>query len=215
MKKHVVLAALAASVLMAGSAQAASIYSQDFSGGLKAGEQVSGQFAAANGFVGHQGAYRNNEYSFYQLRLDLTDVTDALLQFSFDIESEWTYDGLNVVALSDGGLSTLLQPTQSGVYDKLYDRAKTLLGPEGISGKTKGLATFDLAAFSGQVVDLRFQFASDRLAIGRGVMIDNIAVTGTIPSAVPEPATWAMMITGFGLAGGAIRRRRRWEMATA
>lgn len=27
-------------------------------------------------------------------------------------------------------------------------------------------------------------------------------------SAVPEPATWAMMIAGFGLAGAAIRRRR-------
>lgn len=27
-------------------------------------------------------------------------------------------------------------------------------------------------------------------------------------SAVPEPATWAMMITGFGLAGAALRRRR-------
>ncbi len=28
-------------------------------------------------------------------------------------------------------------------------------------------------------------------------------------SAVPEPATWAMMITGFGLAGTALRRRNR------
>lgn len=28
-------------------------------------------------------------------------------------------------------------------------------------------------------------------------------------SAVPEPATWAMMIAGFGLAGAAIRRRRQ------
>lgn len=27
-------------------------------------------------------------------------------------------------------------------------------------------------------------------------------------SAVPEPATWAMMIAGFGLIGGAVRRRR-------
>ena len=32
--------------------------------------------------------------------------------------------------------------------------------------------------------------------------------TGSIPSAVPEPATWAMMIVGFGLAGAAMRRRR-------
>ena len=31
---------------------------------------------------------------------------------------------------------------------------------------------------------------------------------GWAVSAVPEPATWAMMITGFGLAGVAIRRRR-------
>lgn len=30
----------------------------------------------------------------------------------------------------------------------------------------------------------------------------------TISSAVPEPATWAMMITGFGLAGASLRRRR-------
>ncbi|MBA4012220.1 MAG: hypothetical protein C0481_10180 [Phenylobacterium sp.] len=28
-------------------------------------------------------------------------------------------------------------------------------------------------------------------------------------AAVPEPSTWAMLITGFGLAGVAIRRRRQ------
>jgi len=33
-------------------------------------------------------------------------------------------------------------------------------------------------------------------------------LTPPLSSAVPEPATWAMMITGFGLAGAAIRRRR-------
>ncbi|RYY05579.1 MAG: PEP-CTERM sorting domain-containing protein [Alphaproteobacteria bacterium] len=27
-------------------------------------------------------------------------------------------------------------------------------------------------------------------------------------AAVPEPATWAMMIAGVGMAGGALRRRR-------
>ncbi|MCG2842789.1 FecR domain-containing protein [Sandaracinobacter sp. RS1-74] len=31
---------------------------------------------------------------------------------------------------------------------------------------------------------------------------------GTVPAAVPEPATWAMMIAGFGLVGWAVRRRR-------
>jgi hypothetical protein len=28
-------------------------------------------------------------------------------------------------------------------------------------------------------------------------------------SAVPEPGAWALMILGFGLAGGALRTRRR------
>lgn len=32
--------------------------------------------------------------------------------------------------------------------------------------------------------------------------------TGTTNTAVPEPATWALMIAGFGLAGTALRRRR-------
>lgn len=38
----------------------------------------------------------------------------------------------------------------------------------------------------------------------------NVAFTlfGT-PAAVPESATWALMITGFGLAGAALRRRQR------
>jgi choice-of-anchor A domain-containing protein len=35
----------------------------------------------------------------------------------------------------------------------------------------------------------------------------------TIGSAVPEPATWAMMIIGFGLLGSAIRRKRRVALA--
>ncbi|PZU09863.1 MAG: hypothetical protein DI605_08050 [Sphingomonas sp.] len=37
----------------------------------------------------------------------------------------------------------------------------------------------------------------------------NINVLSTPVSRVPEPATWAMFIGGFGLVGGAMRRQRR------
>ena len=40
---------------------------------------------------------------------------------------------------------------------------------------------------------------------GNSFEVDNLAVGG----AVPEPATWAMMIVGFGLVGGAMRRSRK------
>ncbi len=56
------------------------------------------------------------------------------------------------------------------------------------------------------------------------VTVQNLQASGTsydfadirhtsfdIASAVPEPATWAMMIIGFGAAGSLIRRRRRIE----
>jgi hypothetical protein len=34
-------------------------------------------------------------------------------------------------------------------------------------------------------------------------------------AAIPEPTTWALMIAGFGLAGGALRSQRRRAVATA
>jgi subtilisin-like proprotein convertase family protein len=36
----------------------------------------------------------------------------------------------------------------------------------------------------------------------------SLDLTEQVVSGVPEPATWAMMITGFSLAGSALRRRR-------
>ena len=54
----------------------------------------------------------------------------------------------------------------------------------------------------------RVQFGSD---IGNWLADDISFSTGG--SAVPEPATWAMMIAGFGLAGSALRRRPRSALA--
>lgn len=41
---------------------------------------------------------------------------------------------------------------------------------------------------------------------------DNVAV---VSGAVPEPATWAMMLFGFGIVGSALRRRSRAAIAVA
>jgi hypothetical protein len=43
----------------------------------------------------------------------------------------------------------------------------------------------------------------------------NFRVTGFNAAAVPEPATWATMLGGMGLIGGAMRRSRRVRVRTA
>jgi choice-of-anchor C domain-containing protein len=45
-----------------------------------------------------------------------------------------------------------------------------------------------------------------------GIALDNVAV---VQNAVPEPATWALLITGFGLVGAAVRRRKRIATVSA
>lgn len=44
--------------------------------------------------------------------------------------------------------------------------------------------------------------------------VSHLAFFGT-ESAIPEPATWAMMIGGLGLVGAAMRRARRTSLVTA
>lgn len=59
------------------------------------------------------------------------------------------------------------------------------------------------AYFSGPLT-LRFSNTSG------GLVIDNVRVDviGSATSGVPEPATWGMMLAGFGVIGAALRRRR-------
>lgn len=68
---------------------------------------------------------------------------------------------------------------------------------------TPGSFNPNTAYFSGPLT-LRFSNTSG------GLVIDNVRVDviGAATGAVPEPATWAMMLTGFGLVGACLRRRR-------
>lgn len=50
---------------------------------------------------------------------------------------------------------------------------------------------------------LRFQAVGDRDDSGLSPFIDHVSA-----ASVPEPASWAMLITGFGLTGATLRRRR-------
>jgi hypothetical protein len=160
--------------------------------------------------MGHVTAptYANNERSYYQLTLDLTQVTDAFLAFDWTLDSELGWDGWNLLAAQHGSAFDSAHPLNG--TPSPYNRFLGVLGAPGSSGIGSGHAVFDITPFAGKVVDLRLQFASDYSIVGRGVTFDNLAVTGTAApvSGVPEPASWALMILGFLGAGTALRRQR-------
>ena len=70
------------------------------------------------------------------------------------------------------------------------------------SGFPMGAFTYYFDAGNGGNVSFSFQ---DNGNDNVGIIIDNVSLA---VGAVPEPASWAMMIAGFGLLGSAVRRRR-------
>lgn len=81
----------------------------------------------------------------------------------------------------------------------------------GISGS---VATLTVTANGGtQIFNYDYGFAPGSATVGFGInrlgVADNFTFDGLANAPVPEPATWALMIGGFGLAGAAARSRRR------
>lgn len=103
-----------------------------------------------------------------------------------------------------GGTGLVLGESTSGTFTLAFNSQSLdavafddfLVRYQSIYGRTEGKKSKKLQGASG---------------IGWGTAIDNPVETPV----VPEPATWAMMITGFGMMGAAIRRRRRVATVTA
>jgi PEP-CTERM motif len=71
-----------------------------------------------------------------------------------------------------------------------------------LTGRISGLEVL-----RGQSIFVRF-LDFDAIDADDGFGIDNFRVDQFALGQVPEPATWAMMIAGFGFIGGALRRRK-------
>ncbi len=78
---------------------------------------------------------------------------------------------------------------------------------------SSSLKTIGFSGTDGQLFDeVRVQSVLGDSFRKNGVdrlILDNITIAGPLSSAVPEPATWAMMIIGFGAVGSMVRTSRR------
>lgn len=105
-----------------------------------------------------------------------------------------------------GGATQLLNATVGGAYGS-SNFGNLLTGSWTHNGNIAGsaaYANYTISFTAGQAGSLQ-AFVGASGTDNVGPLLDNF---GLVSIGVPEPATWAMMIMGFGAAGSMIRRRR-------
>jgi hypothetical protein len=92
----------------------------------------------------------------------------------------------------------------AGIQIDAFDASNVLLGSSSFFGPGVGVGTFQdiTVSFAGIKSFKLYQPSFNEVD---GVLFDNLSFEST--SGVPETATWAMMILGMGMIGGAMRRR--------
>ena len=153
--------------------------------------------------------------------LNDTSIYSALDMFRYSNDPNGLVDGDgNVLDLSvggtkffsiDGGQTALFGNTFStGAYNgdgrqashwkdtPMCQVGNGIMDPTFCFGQMGVLTGLDLAAFDAMGWNLSTAATGDYRLSTRGIFM----------AAVPEPATWAMMIAGFGMVGAQMRRRR-------
>ncbi len=106
----------------------------------------------------------------------------------------------------------ILRPNGTGNFVDLLNAANNFalaVGAISIDGATivgtVPIASIPSTGFS--VADYGFNLWPRAPGAGNSFISDFAPDASTVKGVVPEPATWALMIAGFGLVGGALRRK--------
>lgn len=145
-------------------------------------------------------------------------ASDASGVYSFSLGTEpMSFDwGIDAGLLAGGSVSALLTLTNLGTGQTFsYDPFFLGNDNEYLNGSAENSFRLEWApiGFDPNVNDT-YQVNLTYTDANQGVhSLDIFAKLGT--GAVPEPATWAMMMLGLGMIGGAMRRRRRMAVSLA
>jgi hypothetical protein len=129
-----------------------------------------------------------------------TSASNAIQSFTVQ-----AYDSFNIDAFRDGAFNA------AGFSAANNPGTFTSVGTRSFDGNVAGV-NFGSNNLVGTENSTTYIFRTNATAFTTGTfgVIDGSTLQGaTFAPTVPEPATWAMMLGGFGLLGGAVRRSRR------
>lgn len=216
MRPVVMLASAFAAVVAATGAQAAVVDFEDAPvGGLPSTITSRGlTFTAAEGAVGVQnGAQCNpqcaqNGTATLLFGAPTNTVPQSFNPLTMNAPAAFQLLGLDYAEFNGFSDANTLRVTGSLVAGGTVSRLLTLDGViDGAGGRPDFQTVAFDDAFSSQLFNsVTFTGLTSSFAPG-GFALDNIRVN--VSGAVPEPASWMMMLGGFGLAGGLLRSRRK------
>ncbi len=131
-------------------------------------------------------------------------TTNGVAGFSFNVDSDPTVTGVDVFQFS-----TTVQNLIVGGITQPGTRAFTFFADAfggGFTGSVVGTYASDRQLFTGTTSAPTLRTGIFTLTDGPSGAAGTLTVSTV--AAIPEPATWAMMAVGFGLAASAMRRRK-------
>ena len=220
--KHPLRATLAVCALMIAAPAAADIIQASPSdqngttvhndGSGTASDTLTGELGQNSGigvnFTGSTTDSSNLMFSSGQGQATITGALDTSTQNPNDTFGITSFN----VALADNGLFNWIELSLMGsgtVSFSLLDDLGNVFTSDGtgdfIYDLTNGQNKFAFQAVDGQsIAGLSFDVTGGTVS-----SVSQIRIGQAAAAVVPEPATWAMMLLGFGAVGFAMRRRRR------
>lgn len=208
MKKFLLtLAATASTIAMAPAANAAITISYSVNGGA---QTVLATDAATPGSVSFAGVAGGYTFNVGALGTPATASVYDLLTQSINLSSANNTAATLNVFITETGLPTITNGTLTSAFTTNTQTNNTSVISSFINNTTLQTKAFPtIGTFTGSnVVSAAGPFSlTTRYDITFGAGSGNFNGTANL-TAVPEPATWALMMLGFGAIGGMLRTRR-------
>jgi PEP-CTERM motif len=138
-----------------------------------------------------------------------TGAATLLGNTGFDSAGDLAFFGGNLYLTAGTGISSLARINLGPVSGSLVGSTGVnsvfglARGDDGVLYGVAGRSVYKVNAATGAAT-----FATNYNYTGAGGAFGSAFFAEATTGAVPEPATWAMMIVGFGIAGYSLRRRR-------
>lgn len=212
-------AAIATVALLMASASNAAVSVTSFAQGwVNSAGSANGANNGNNTFTGNEFGNRYNSWAAFFIPAGVYTSADLdVLADHYGLDSANQIGVYSVTTAYDallnqsGGAAAYADLGDGSLYGlaDLFDSLSTIhLGGTALQDINAAAGSIFVVGFTNATLNLQDPNDVDLGIYTNGSLADHPVLTLDTTAAVPEPATWAMMIAGFGMVGATVRRRR-------